>query len=180
MKKVIIAAVAQNGVIGHEGRLPWRLPLDLAHFKSLTVGLPGKERNAVIMGRLTWESIPEAHRPLSSRVNIVVSGTMPTDSKQLRAITVERNLSLALKTAERFGCAKAFVIGGVRLFREAMLLANVIELTLVHVDVVGDVALPELLALPKDRWHRKRNEPHPADDRHRYPFSFQTYEAIQK
>ena len=63
----LIAAVAKNGVIGKDNRLPWHLPADLRHFKALTTG------HAVIMGRKTWESLPEKFRPLPGRQNIVVT-----------------------------------------------------------------------------------------------------------
>ena len=63
----LIAAIARNGVIGIDNRLPWRLPADLQHFKSLTLG------HTVIMGRKTWESLPEKIRPLPGRRNIVVT-----------------------------------------------------------------------------------------------------------
>jgi dihydrofolate reductase len=78
----IVVAAAANSGIGRAGQLPWRLPGDLAFFKRVTSQVTGAGRNAVIMGRKTWDSIPSKFRPLPGRLNIVISSQ---DSSQMYA-----------------------------------------------------------------------------------------------
>lgn len=146
----LIAAVAANGVIGSDNTLPWHLPEDLRHFKELTAG------HVVIMGRKTWESLPERFRPLPGRLNIVV--TRNADYAAPGA-TVVHSLEDALKveiggmtpivgaggTARKF-----FVIGGAQLYAHALPLAQRLELTEIDADVDGDAFFP---ALDRDDWH---------------------------
>ena len=87
----LIAAVARNGVIGIDNRLPWRLPADLKHFKALTLG------HTVIMGRKTWESLPASFRPLPGRQNIVVTRD---DSYQAAGATLANSLPAAIGAAK--------------------------------------------------------------------------------
>ena len=72
MRTYLIAAVSENGIIGINGDLPWKVKSDMIRFKQLTVG-DGNETSAVIMGRKTWDSLPDAHRPLTDRINIVLT-----------------------------------------------------------------------------------------------------------
>ncbi|MBC7580155.1 MAG: dihydrofolate reductase [Tardiphaga sp.] len=127
----LIAGVARDGGIGRNNELLWRLPEDMARFKALTLGHP------VIMGRKTWDSLPAKFRPLPGRRNIVLS----------------RDSSLLLDGAERFGsldgalaaCAEAdqvFVIGGAKIFAEALPLANRLELTEFDAALDADVFFP--------------------------------------
>ncbi len=124
----LIAAVARNGVIGFNGQIPWRLPEDLRHFQELTMG------HTVIMGRRTYESIG---RPLPGRQNVVVSSTL-TD---LEGYVVARSLQEALALADR---QEIFIIGGARLYREALPLAEQLDLTVVELEPVGDTWFPEV------------------------------------
>lgn len=128
----LIAAVAANGVIGKDNRLPWHLPEDLGHFKALTTG------HAVIMGRKTWESLPAKFRPLPQRVNIVV-----TRDAAFRAAGAEVAHSLADAIAAA-GDADAFVIGGADLYAQALPLAGRLELTEIDVACDGDAFFPEV------------------------------------
>ena len=139
----IIVAVAQNGVIGAEGRIPWRLPDDLKRFSKLT---KGDGSNAVIMGRKTWESIPAKYRPLPGRKNFVVSSRAQTGADY----TVS-SLWDALGLARGRGCEDIWLIGGQRIYEEAMakyvdrtdeLHIEQIHLTLVHHVVHGDTFFP--------------------------------------
>jgi dihydrofolate reductase len=132
---VLVVAVAENGVIGRKGQLPWRIPGDLKHFKAVTMGKP------MIMGRKTYESIG---RPLPGRTSIVL-----TRDKSWRAEGVlvghslEEILKLANDDAKKSGAREIAVIGGSALFEETLPIAAKIELTEVHAKPEGDVFFPD-------------------------------------
>ena len=132
MRVSLVAAVARGGVIGRDGGLPWRLPEDMAHFRELTTG------HAVVMGRRTWESLPDRFRPLPDRRNVVV-----TRNPSWREDGVERAGSLedalALLAAEK----RVFVIGGGAIFAEALPHADELDLTEIDLDVDGDTCFPD-------------------------------------
>jgi dihydrofolate reductase len=132
VRVAIVAAVARGGVIGRDGGLPWRLPEDLARFRELTRG------HAVVMGRRTWESLPDRFRPLPGRRNVVVTRnpSWHQDGAE-RAGSLED--ALALLGAEEH----VFVIGGGTLFAESLLLADELHLTEIDLDVAGDTFFPE-------------------------------------
>lgn len=131
---VLVVAAADNGVIGVDGRLPWHLPEDLSRFRALTVGHP------VLMGRRTFESIG---RPLPGRHNIVLS----RDPDFAPAgVTPAANLAEAIAAAgldPRSRARTLFVIGGADLYRQALPLADRIELTRVHLAPDGDTHFPD-------------------------------------
>ncbi len=135
----LIAAVAKNGVIGNHNALPWHLPEDLKHFKALTLG------QVVIMGRKTWESLPERFRPLPDRLNIVV--TRNTEYAAAGA-TVVNSLADSVKVGVTegnplFGTGgTAFVIGGAELYAQALPLAERLELTEIDAAFAGDAFFP--------------------------------------
>ena len=132
---VIIAAVAKNRVIGKDNRLLWNIPEDMAHFKSLTTG------QTVIMGRKTWESLPERFRPLPNRRNIVISRQADYAAPGAEvAASLEIALNLA-STAER-----VFIIGGEQIYRQAMPIADRLEITEVDLEPEGDAWFPETAA----------------------------------
>lgn len=122
----LIAAVARNGVIGEHGGIPWHLPADLRHFQEITMG------HTVIMGRRTYESIG---RPLPGRQNIVVSSRL----QQAAGCAVARSLQEGLALANR---QEIFIIGGARLYAEALPLAEQLDLTLVELAPSGDTWFP--------------------------------------
>lgn len=157
----LIWAMAENGVIGRDGGLPWSLPDDLARFKSLTKG------NTVVMGRRTWESLWT--RPLPHRANIVVSRRHDFEAEGAQ---VARSLgeALALAPTEQIYC-----IGGAGLFVKALPFATRLEMTLVHADVEGDVFMP---AINWTQWMVVAEEFHGEDDRHEYSFTFRTLERV--
>ncbi len=126
----VIAAVARNGVIGKDNALPWHLPADLKRFKALTTG------HTVIMGRKTWESLPEKFRPLPGRQNIVVTRNAGYAAS---GATVATSLPAALALARG---TQAFVIGGAKLYRVALALADRLELTEISRDYEGDTFFP--------------------------------------
>jgi dihydrofolate reductase len=132
---VLIAAVARNGVIGRDGVLPWHLAADMQHFRELTRDCP------VVMGRRTWDSLPPRYRPLPGRSNIVISRRAGWNADGAQAAP---SLAAALRLAQlRLSASKrVFVIGGAQVYREALPLADVLELTEVQADVVGDAQFP--------------------------------------
>jgi dihydrofolate reductase len=153
----IVVAAARNGVIGRGNALPWHLPADLAHFKRITLGHP------VLMGRRTFESIGRA---LPGRHNIVLSRD---PSFRPAGASVVRSLEEAWAAAA--GEASLMVIGGADLFRACLPSAAVLHLTEVDAEIAGDVHFPPWA---RDEWQEVAREAHPADARHRYPYSFVT------
>ena len=138
----LVAAVAANGVIGANGTLPWHLPEDLRHFKSLTLGHP------VIMGRRTWESL---RKPLPGRENLVVTRTPGYEASGAHvASSLEGALALCA------GEPVAFVIGGSGLYEAALPIADALVLTEIHRDFEGDVRFP---ALDRARWRESQRRP---------------------
>lgn len=132
MKICIIAAVADNGVIGNQGKIPWHIPEDLKRFKKITTG------HAVIMGRKTFDSIG---RPLPDRLNVVL--TRKNDHGLPSSVTVADTLEKALEACRRRGVEKAFVIGGAEVYAQAIPAADEMILTIVHRSVEGDARFPE-------------------------------------
>lgn len=137
----IIAAISQNGVIGNEGRIPWKIPCDLERFKKLTLG------QIVIMGRKTYESLPRKVRPLPSRTNIVITRDQDFQAPGcLLANTWEEALSKRPKGL------KGFIIGGAEIYRLALNDPRVTEFyrTVICKNVAGDVFFP---CFKEEDWH---------------------------
>lgn len=134
---ILIAAVAQNRVIGRDNQLLWHIPADMAHFKQLTAG------QTVIMGRKTWESLPPRFRPLPGRRNIVITrqAAYPAEGAE-----VANSLEIALKMAST--AKTVFIIGGEQIYRQALPLATQLEITEVALSPEGDAWFPEIL--PQD------------------------------
>ena len=161
---VLLAAVADNGVIGRGGALPFRQSADLGRFKALTMGKP------VLMGRKTYQSIG---KPLPGRTNIVVSRD-PSFSPQgvVVASDLDAALALAREDARRRGVDEIFVIGGTDVFAAAMSLADRLEITEVHSRPAGDTRFPPIDAA---RWRESRRVEHPAGPNDEAPFAYVTY-----
>ncbi|WP_447949520.1 dihydrofolate reductase [Microbacterium aurum] len=140
----LVWAEARGGVIGRDGGMPWHVPEDLAHFRELTTGHP------VIMGRRTWESFPKRFRPLPDRRNIVV-----TTDAAWAADGAERASSLDDALALAGGAPEVWVIGGSRLFAEAIERASVLEVTELDLEVDGG----DTFAPSRDGWAVARVEP---------------------
>jgi len=151
----LIVAMAQNGLIGRDNRLPWRLPADLIHFKSVTMGKP------MVMGRKTWESLPGL---LPGRRHIVI-----TRDKAYRAeaCTVVHSLDEALSAAGEV--PEVMVVGGGTIYEEMLPRAERLYLTLVDAEVEGDTRFPEI---DWTAWREVSRESHPADERNQYPYTF--------
>ncbi|PIN73488.1 dihydrofolate reductase [Candidatus Woesearchaeota archaeon CG10_big_fil_rev_8_21_14_0_10_45_16] len=128
----IIVAMTKDRVIGRDNDLPWHLPEDLKNFKSLTTG------NTVIMGRKTYESIPQKFRPLPNRHNIVISRSMP----MAEGITVARSVEEAVIKAREIG-KEAFIIGGGTIYRQSLPFTDRMYISYVAKDYEGDVRFPK-------------------------------------
>jgi len=142
----LIVASTHKGGIGKDGTLPWKLPEDMAHFKRVTtaVSVDGKQ-NAVIMGRKTWESIPERFRPLSGRLNIVL--TSARESNYPEGVLVARSIAAAVETLEgRSDVGEVFVIGGQAAYQEAIGMPSCIRIYMTRVakDFECDAFFPML------------------------------------
>jgi dihydrofolate reductase len=159
MQLSLIVAVADNGVIGRQGQLPWHLPADLKRFKRLTMG------HALLMGRRTYASIG---RPLPGRTSIVITRDRHfTAAGCLIAHDWRTALSLVPPGQQ------TFVIGGREIFALALASAQRIYWTQVHAAVPGDVRFPPI---DWSEWQLVQHESHPADGQHAYPFSFRVYD----
>ncbi len=156
---VIIVAVAKNRVIGKDNTLIWHIPEDMAHFRTLTAG------QTVIMGRKTWESLPPRFRPLPGRRNIVISRQADYDAAGAElADSLENALQLASTDA------LAFVIGGEQIYRQAMNVADRLEITEVDLAPEGDAWFPEIDAVD---WQEVQKNTPPSQSG--TGFSFVTY-----
>jgi dihydrofolate reductase len=136
MKLIIIAAIAHNRVIGKNGKLPWHIPEDLARFKQLTTG------HTVIMGRKTFDSLG---KPFPNRTNIVIT------SRVFNGVKSYPSLEFALQALRNE--KEVFVIGGGRLFADALKYADELRLTLVDKDVDGDTFFPPYAELMAKEFH---------------------------
>ena len=129
----LIWAQSKNGVIGAGGGMPWHVPEDLAHFKEVTLGAP------VIMGRRTWDSLPERFRPLPDRENIVITRSQGWHADGARRAS-------GVEDAVR-GLERVWIIGGAEIFRQVIGDADRLEITELDLEVDGDAFAP-----PIDEW----------------------------
>ena len=162
----IIVAMAENGCIGRDNRMPWHISADLRRFKSLTMGHP------VIMGRKTFESILGYLKgPLPGRDNIVISRS---GFEAPEGVSVVTSIAEALKKgkniANKTNKNEAFIIGGAQIYRHSLELANRLHLTKVHRNVKGDAFFPPL---DMANWQEVWREDHLDNDP---PYSFITLE----
>jgi dihydrofolate reductase len=164
---VLLAAVADNGVIGRDNALPFRQSSDLKRFKSLTMGKP------VLMGRKTYLSIG---KPLPGRTNIVMSRDPGFESAGvLVAPSLAAALDAARDDAEKRGVDEVVVIGGTGLFEQTMPLADRMEITHVHSHPTGDTFFPPIDAT---RWRAVARSDHPAGPQDEASFSYVTYARV--
>lgn len=153
----IVAAVAQNGCIGKNGALPWRIPEDMRRYRAITMG------KVVIMGRKTWESIPEKYRPLDGRTNVVVTRQaeypLPPGVERIGSLTA----ALAAHAAD-----DVVINGGAAIYGQAMDHADVLDITHVRRNVEGDTFFP---TIDPAIWKVSERTDHDG-------FSFVTYERV--
>jgi dihydrofolate reductase len=166
MLLTLIAGVARNGAIGRDNALLWHLPEDMKHFRSVTMGAP------VIMGRKTWDSLPERVRPLPGRHNIVLTRQAGFEAT---GATVVAHLDAALAAARRDHPARVFVLGGGQIYREALPLADELMLTEIERDFDGDAYFPDFA---RDAFAEVSRERHLAAAPNDFHFSFVTYRRL--
>jgi len=154
----VIAAVARNGVIGVDNRLPWRIPDDLKRFRALTMG------HSIIMGRRTWQSLSG---PLAGRQNIVVSR-----QRDFRAAGAQTALSLEQALDLATLPEPVFIIGGEALYRAALPLADELHLTEIERDFAGDARFP---AFERGEWRRAPSEARHTGGAEGFEYAFATY-----
>lgn len=159
----LIVAMTDDGVIGVDGRLPWRLPEDLRRFKAATLGKP------VVMGRKTFESIG---RPLPQRHNIVLTRQVGFSVPE-PAVTVVPTLEAALQAAG--DVPEVMIIGGAEIYQLALPLAQRIILTRVHANVQGDT---HFSPLDPKAWRVASSETYAADEKHAYSMTFEDLERV--
>lgn len=156
-----LVAASENNVIGKNNQLPWNLPNDFKYFKNKTWGMP------VVMGRKTYESM---EKELKGRINIVV-----TTNKEWKRenVLVASSIEEGIKNAEETDCKEIFVIGGGEIFKQSMDIVNRLYITRVHATVEGDTFYP---AIDGNKWKLISEDPHPADEKHQYAYTFQVWE----
>lgn len=159
----LVVAKSENNVIGNDNQLIWHLPNDLKHFKEITSGHP------IIMGRKTFESIG---RPLPNRTNVVI-----TRNKDWQAdgVVVAHSLESAIEKAKAID-EEIFIIGGGKIYEQAMELADILEVTEVEHDFEGDTHFP---VIDTEIWKEISRETHSKDEKHPYQYSFVRYQRIK-
>lgn len=158
----LVAAAAENNVIGKDNALVWRLPADLKFFKNLTMG------HTIIMGRKTYQSVG---RPLPGRKNIIIT----RDPNFLaEGCIVLSSLSDAFKECKDE--VEVFVVGGAEIYHQSMERADKIYLTRVHALFAGDTYFPEI---HESEWKMVSKEDFMADEKNIYPYSFIQYSRIK-
>lgn len=154
----IIAAIAKNRVIGNNNRLIWHLPADLRFFKSTTMG------HVLIMGRKTFESLG---KPLPGRTMIVISRQK---DYLTQGVAIAHSLPDALNMVPEN--LETFIVGGAQIYELALPIADKMILTRIDADFDGDTIFPDYNEVD---WQLVHTEHHPSDDKHPWPFSFNTY-----
>jgi dihydrofolate reductase len=194
--RCIVVAYSANRGIGYRGRLPWQLPSDMRHFRELTIG------GTVLMGRKTYESLPEAYRPLPGRRNVVVSANPDFEPRALEAeasaepcggeghstsggdcasavagYSRAAGTSVEVHTSIETGLAacgeECFVIGGGSIYEQTLGLVERVYATVVHDNPVSDTYFPEL---PPEQWRCSKRTDDVCENGTR--FHFATYDRI--
>jgi len=161
MKISLIAAAAENNVIGKDNDLPWKLPDDMKFFKETTTG------HHILMGRKNLESFG---RLLPNRINLILTRDK---SFEFKGAKIFHDLDKAIAFAANSGEDELMVIGGGEIYKQALPQADKIYLTRIHSEIDGDVFFPKIDA---DKWEMTEEYFHPSDDKHKYGFTFQTFE----
>ncbi len=163
---VVIVAVAQNGVMGRKNDIPWRLGEDFARFKRLTMSFP------CIMGRATYQSLPEKSRPLPGRENIILTSNKGFHPQ---GTTVFDTFEAAIEYVRHKSVENAFIVGGASVYKQGMAVADTFELTRIHHNIAGDITYPDV---NWDEWEQVNRVDKQSIDRITHQilsFSFLTY-----
>lgn len=158
----MIAAAGENNALGKNGEIPWHLPDDFKHFKTLTSG------HHIIMGRKTWETFP---KPLPNRKHIVITRDL---AYQANNAVVVHSLEDALAYCKEE--AHCYIIGGGEIYKLGLKYATHIELTHIHGTFEADAFFPNL---DPSEWEKMQSRFHESDDRHAYAFTFTSYRKRQ-
>lgn len=158
----MIAAMANNRVIGKDNDMPWHMPADLAHFKKVTMGKP------VIMGRKTFESIG---RPLPGRKNVVITRNLDWSHEGVDVVDSPEK-ALALLS----GVEEVMIIGGGNIYSQYLSQASKLFLTFIDLDVEGDTQFPDWQEVGD--WQQVESEKHCADEKNNYNYQFVTLEKL--
>jgi dihydrofolate reductase len=164
MRISFLAAVASNGVIGRDNRLPWHLSSDLKRLKALSMG------HHVIMGRKTFDEI--GRKPLPGRPHIIISRSPIPPQENVVSVTTIDEAFAAVPPSED----EVFILGGAEIFRQTLYRAGRMYITQVHADVAGDTYFPEFDDV--NEWRLVDREDFEADEKNDYPYSFLTYDRV--
>ena len=170
LKIKLIVAASENNVIGIKNDLPWHLPNDMLFFKKQTLN------SVVIMGKNNYLSIPEKFRPLKNRTNIILT----RDNKFLaKDCLIANSLEAAIKLAKKQNRDNTFIIGGGMVYKYALEknVVDIIYLTRIHATINGDTFFPKL---DMKRWKKTSEKVHQKDNKHKFAFTFFTFEKILK
>ncbi|GAB1446724.1 MAG: dihydrofolate reductase [Cyclobacteriaceae bacterium] len=159
----LIAAVAQNRIIGKENDLPWRLPDDMKYFMQTTSG------HHVLLGRKNYDSLLPKFKPLPNRTNIVV--TRQKDFKAAGCVVVN-SIENGIEIARANNETELFIIGGAQIYEQSLAGADFLYLTEINAEIEGDTYFP---VFDPNEWTEVSRKPHEADERHRYSFDFVIY-----
>lgn len=164
----MIAAVAENHVIGKNNDLVWSLPDDMRYFMQTTSGYP------VIMGRKNYDSIPDKYRPLKNRTNIIITRNAAYKADDCPDCIVVNSIDDALTEAKKEN-KEIFIIGGGQIYEVGLHLCDRLYITEIKASFDGDAFFP---AFNKSDWKESSRESHVKDDRHDYEFDFVVYDRI--
>ena len=163
MLRKMILAMDLDGCIGKNDGLPWRLRADMLRFKHLTIG---EGNNAVLMGRTTWESLPEAYRPLENRLNIVVSRNQ---EYALEGVSVSSSIEKGFLVAEESQSEICWIIGGANVYEQCRELVEEIHVTMVQTNQSGDVRVEHF---SEEDWDKEIIETVRSDDRNEHETTY--------
>lgn len=159
----MIAAMANNRIIGQDNKMPWHLPADLQHFKSVTMSKP------VIMGRKTFESIG---RPLPGRKNIIISRNAQYSAQGVEVVTSPEEALLLVKD-----CEEVMIIGGGNIYQQFLSQASTLYLTFINLDVTGDTQFPDYEKVAN--WHVVEEQINNPDDKNLHQYKFVTLDKVE-
>lgn len=166
-KLSLVVARARNGVIGVDGDLPWRLSSDLKFFKKTTLGKP------VLMGRVTWESLPF---PLPGRPNLVLTRNAEYSASKAEVFTnMTAMIGRGYELAGELGVDEVMLIGGAKLYTSLLKYCDRMYITEVDVEIKGDAYFP---AFDAQEWTITSETPYPKGERDDYPFTVRVYDRI--
>jgi len=157
----IIAAIAKNNALGKDNKLIWHIPADLKRFKKVTVN------HHVIMGRKTYESLG---KPLPNRTNIIITRNA---NFKAEGCVVVNSLQDAIEAAKED--KSPYILGGAEIYKQAILIADKLDLTFVHHNFEADAFFPEI---DKTIWKETLREDFKANDKNKYDYSFVTFERL--